>query len=90
MDNEMLLQLVKLDLQLLTNAFDVLILSDIDAAKEYIQREGATLDGRPGDVQLVVMYAAYLYRRRADKENEMPRMLRYELNKRVFAQKAGG
>lgn len=90
MSNDTLLELVKLDLQLLTNAFDALVLQDIDAAKEYIAREGITLGDTAGDAQLVVMYAAYLYRQRVNPDNKMPRMLRWELNKRLFAQKAGG
>lgn len=39
------------------------------------------------DGQLVVMYAAYLYRKRADDAPVMPRMLRYALNNRLFSQK---
>ena len=33
------------------------------------------------------MYAAYLYRKRADDAPVMPRMLRYALNNRLFSQK---
>ena len=40
------------------------------------------------DVNLIVMYAAYLYRKRADEgAPQMPRMLRYALNNRLFSQK---
>ena len=38
------------------------------------------------DSQLVVMYAAWLWRKR-DTGEGMPRMLRYALNQRVFSQK---
>ena len=41
------------------------------------------------DNQIVVMYAAYLFRKRADDNPVMPRMLRYALNNRLFAQMAG-
>ena len=36
----------------------------------------------------MVMYAAYLFRKRADEGSpQMPRMLRYALNNRLFSQK---
>lgn len=51
------------------------------------------------DVNLIVMYAAYLYRNRAVEGNAgyttaisatgMPRMLRYALNNRIMSQKMG-
>lgn len=56
-----------------------------------IVREGAatlnvdTLD----DAQLVVMYSAWIWRRR-DTGEGMPRMLRYQLNNRVLGEKANG
>ena len=37
--------------------------------------------------QLVEMYAAYLYRKRREATAEMPRMLRWALNNRVFSGK---
>ena len=61
----------------------------ISAAKTQIKREGVILEGGAEDVQLIVMYAAYLYRKRAVDE-PMPRMLRYALNNKIFAQKMGG
>ena len=41
------------------------------------------------DRDLVVMYAAYLWRSRSTGE-DMPRMLRYALNNRLFSRKARG
>lgn len=63
----------------------------IDAALQLIAREGVTLQEpfSAEDGQLVVMYAAYLFRKRATGE-AMPRMLRWALNNRVFSAKAGG
>ena len=54
-----------------------------------IEREGATaLDlSTLEDKQLVVMYAAWLWRRR-DTQEGMPRMLRWALNNRIFSEKA--
>lgn len=63
----------------------------IGTAIQMIRREGATL-AEPYSVedgQLIVMYAAYLYRKRATDE-AMPRMLRWALNNRIFSEKAGG
>ncbi len=61
-----------------------------------ISYEGITLDlSDIGDCNLLVMYAAYLYRKRAESTVNnnmtwvagMPRMLRYAMNNRLFAQK---
>lgn len=51
------------------------------------------------DANLIVMYAAWLYRKRVDDSlsgytsaisaTGMPRMLRYQLNNRIFSQKMG-
>lgn len=62
---------------------------NIDAAQSMIEREGITLEDSVEDKQLVEMYAAYLVRKRATNEG-MPRMLRWALNNKLFAQKAGG
>ena len=58
----------------------------ISAAMGMIAREGVVLQDTPEDWQLVVMYAAYLVRKRATTE-PMPRMLRWALNNRLFGQK---
>lgn len=61
------------------------------AAQNFIQREGIVLQEpfSTEDGQLIVMYAEYLYRKRATNE-PMPRMLRWTLNNRLMSQKAGG
>ena len=63
----------------------------IEAALQLIAREGVTLQEpfSAEDGQLVIMYAAYLFRKRATGE-AMPRMLRWALNNRVLSAKAGG
>ena len=57
----------------------------IDTAIELIAREGVTLTEpyTSEDTNLIVMYASYLYRKRATDE-AMPRMLRWALNNRIF------
>ena len=92
MTNAEMLELVKLDLGELSSDTDILIGEIIEAAKEYVETEGITLDmDSASDADLVRMYAAYLFRKRAsDKADgvgnvgQMPRMLRWALNNRVF------
>ena len=85
-----LLKMTKLNLQLAGSAFDSYLSElTIPAAKKAIAQEGITLDLEDqNDCNIVVMYASYLYRKRADSEAGMPRMLRYALNNRLFAEKA--
>ena len=60
----------------------------IQAARAFIAKEGVSLTNSVEDAQLIEMYAAYLVRKRATSE-AMPRMLRWALNNRLFAEKAG-
>lgn len=88
-----LLSLLQADLNLLSP--DPARLSQlnhlIDVAVQLISREGVQLQEpySAEDAQLVMMYASYLFRKRATDE-PMPRMLRWALNNRIFAEKAGG
>lgn len=61
----------------------------INSAKAFIAREGVTLTDSVEDSQLVVMYASYLYEKRKAPESNynMPRMLRWALNNRLFSEK---
>lgn len=63
----------------------------IDTAIELIAREGVQLTEpyTSEDGNLVIMYASYLYRKRATDE-PMPRMLRWALNNRIFGRKEDG
>lgn len=87
-----LLTMTKLNLEIpaANTLFDEYILSLIRAAEQMISREGIVLTESIEDGNLVVMYAAYLYRKRAEDSPQMPRMLRYALNNRLFSQKVGG
>lgn len=82
------LELLKLDLQLLTTAYDGYLSHLLTVARQMIGREGITLEDTQEDTLLVVMYAAYLYRKRNADETGMPRMLRWALNNRLFSEKA--
>lgn len=88
MDSGVILQMLKLDIGMVTTAYDARLLAIIRAAIAAIQTEGITLDPeREDDMQLVIMYSAWLWRRR-DSMDAMPRMLRWALNNRLFSQKA--
>ena len=88
---ETMLTMLKTDLGIRTStAYDVRLTQLLTAADTAIRKEGAsTLDASdPLDAQLIVMYAAWLWRRRDNMEG-MPRMLRWTLNNRIFSEKAG-
>ena len=83
--------MLKTDLGILTStAYDTRLQQLLTAAEQAIIAEGAsTLDASDVlDMQLIVMYAAWLWRRR-DNMDGMPRMLRLAINNRVFSEKAG-
>ena len=89
MTDETILTMLKANLQIMpeNTLQDEYLNSLITTAKQMITREGITLADTIEDGNLVVMYAAYLYRKRADDAPVMPRMLRYALNNRLFSQK---
>lgn len=82
------LTMLKVDLGVTGTDYDDRLSQYITSAEQMIGTEGITLTDRPEDQQLVVSYAAWLWRRR-DSGSGMPRMLRYLLNNRLFAEKAG-
>lgn len=86
-----LLTMLKTDLSITTTAYDARLRGVLSAARDYIRAAGAqTLDtAKFGDAQLVVMYAAWLWRRR-DEMSGMPRMLQWSLHNRVLGEKMGG
>lgn len=84
-----ILAMLKVDLGIMqSTAYDSRLSQIIQSAYALITREGATLDADDlEDAELIVMYAAYLWRKR-DKDAGMPRMLRWALNNRIFSEKA--
>lgn len=88
MTEETRLELLRCDLQLMSSSYDAYLLTLLASATAAITGEGIVLDlGTVEDNHLVVMYAAYLYRKRAEDSPAMPRMLRWVLNNRLLAQK---
>ena len=86
------LAMLKVDLGLMTTTAEQTTYLNklIEAAKLRIAEEGITLDAaRDDDDMLVVMYAAWMYRKRAQAADAqaMPRMLRWQLNCRLAAEK---
>lgn len=77
---------LKIDLGISTTAYDSRLSNYISHAEAEIRREGITLSDGVSDGELVIMYAAWLWRKR-DTGAGMPRMLRYALNNRLFAEK---
>lgn len=75
---------LKIDLGIITTAYDSRLEQYLSHAEQEITREGVSLT--TDDDELVVMYAAWLWRRRDSMEG-MPRMLRYALNNRIFTEK---
>lgn len=81
------LTMLKIDLGITGTAYDDRLAQYITSAEQMIGTEGITLTESAEDKQLIVSYAAWLWRRR-DSGNGMPRMLRYLLNNRLFSEKA--
>lgn len=82
-----MLTMLKTDIGISTTAYDTRLTQYITNAQSEITREGVTIDADSvNDCSLVVMYAAWLWRRR-DNMDGMPRMLRYALNNRVLSEK---
>lgn len=86
-----LLSMLKTDIGITATAYDERLKQYIQTAYKNIKAEGAqTLNVEDvEDAQLVVMYAAWMWRRR-DSGDGMPRMVRYALNNRVLGEKARG
>ena len=82
-----MLDMLRTDLGITTNKYDVRLYKLIESAQKMIETEGITIDDTdPQDQQIVVSYAAWMWRRR-DTGEGMPRMVRYALNNRIFSGK---
>lgn len=86
MDEITMLNALKTDLGITTTAYDDRLGQYLQAARAAIEKEGINLTESVSDGNLVVMYAAHLWRKR-DTQEGMPRMLRWMLNNRLFSQK---
>lgn len=85
MTSEEMLDLLRSDLQNPPTTVNGYLRHLLGVAKERITAEGIQLDEKSlDDMNLQIMYAAWLYRARNSPENPMPRMLRFALNNRIF------
>lgn len=90
MNESTMLEMLKVDLGISTSAYDERLAQYLDSASAAIRAEGITLDMEViSDGNLVVMYAAWLWRKR-DTGEGMPRSIRWMMNNRLFSEKANG
>lgn len=89
MDNTAMLTALKTDLGITTNAYDQRLEQYLTSAQKAIEIEGITLTDGIADSDLVIRYAAWLWRKRATGEG-IPRSLRWALNNRLFSEKISG
>lgn len=81
---ETMLAMLKIDLGITATAYDDRLTQYLESAKAEIEREGVTLSADSvTDCNLVIQYAAWMWRKR-DTGEGMPRMLRWQLNNRLF------
>jgi hypothetical protein len=84
---ETVLTMVKFDLGITnTTAYDARLTQYINSGLAYAKEEGIELGDTVGDMEIATMYAVWLFNKRKTGEG-MPRMLRYALNNRIFADK---
>lgn len=89
MTNTEKLAALKIDLGLTTEAYDTRLLSYLTASAQELALEGVTIsDESLADCNLQIMYAAWMWRRR-DSGEGIPRMIRWQINNRLFDMKAG-
>lgn len=90
MNDTAMLAALKIDLGISTTAYDERLAQYLISAQAAITEEGIELDTADlSDANLVVLYAAWMWRKR-DSGEGMPRMLRYRLNNRLFSGKVAG
>ena len=84
MTDELMLAMLKINLGIVTTAYDERLAQYLETAKAEIKREGVTLsaDSVP-DCNLIIQYAEWMWRRR-DSGEGIPRMIRWQINNRIF------
>ena len=88
MTDEQILTMLKSNLSMMTSAQDNYLGFLINSSKKNLAETGITLDlNESDDVNLVVMHAAYLFRKRAEDNPVMPRMLQFAIHNRLMSEK---
>ena len=83
------LQMLKIDLGINTTGYDSRLTQYLATAKAEIEREGVKLTNSAPDENLIVQYAAWMWRKR-DTGDGIPRMIRWQINNRLFGGEANG
>ena len=85
MNDTQMLEMLKIDLGITTTAYDSRLAQYLVSAKKEIEREGVTLStsSQMADANLVIQYASWMWRKR-DTGERMPRMIRWQINNRLF------
>lgn len=82
-----MLAALKIDLGITATNFDARLISRIETARERIESMGIRLSDTESDRDLILMYAAWLWRSRVTQA-PMGRMLQQALNNRLMGQAA--
>ena len=85
MNDAIMLIMLKTDLGITTVAYDERLMQYIHSAKAEIEREGVSFPSSLSatDANLIIQYAAWMWRKR-DTGEGMPRMIRWQINNRLF------
>ena len=85
MSAEQMLQMLKIDLGLTADKYDDRLSQYLISSQEQIEKEGVTLTPSASitDANLIIQFAAWQWRKR-DTGEGMPRMLRWQINNRLF------
>ena len=83
------LEALRTDLGLTTTAYDDRLKQYLQTARTEIEREHVTLTDTVADGNLIVQYAAWMWRKR-DTGEGVPRMIRWQINNRIFGGDSDG
>ena len=85
MSETQMLAMLKIDLGITTTAYDERLQQYLQASRDEIEREGVELSPSDdvADANLLIQYAAWMWRKR-DTGEGMPRMVRWQINNRLF------
>lgn len=95
MTAEQMLAALKIDLGLTTTIYDERLSQYLRTARSEIEREGVTFSSDPdaapdeAGANLIIMYAAWMWRKR-DTGEGVPRMIRWQINNRLFGGELDG
>ena len=81
-----MLAMLKIDLGITATAYDERLQQYLQASRDEIEREGVELSPSDdvADANLLIQYAAWMWRKR-DTGEGMPRMVRWQINNRLFS-----